>query len=145
MSATDTFPIKKDNNFISAINGNIVHVTVNNFITTDKKPYVGLSNQGNNHENNLFDNISSNNSKGLINRPYSSDNKQRGDIHNNTTKLTVGKSEVNRNLFSNYFNSSYGGLYNKSSPYDSKITNKLSSTATKPIAKKQIRNPMMAF
>lgn len=38
MLATDSFPQKKDNNFISAINGNIVHVTVNNFITTDKKP-----------------------------------------------------------------------------------------------------------
>ncbi len=38
MMATDTFPSKKDNNFISTINGNIVHVTVNNFITTDKKP-----------------------------------------------------------------------------------------------------------
>ena len=36
--ATDSFPAnKKDNNFISTINGNIVHVTVNNFITTDKK------------------------------------------------------------------------------------------------------------
>ncbi len=29
---------KKDNNFINTINGNVVHVTVNNFITTDKKP-----------------------------------------------------------------------------------------------------------
>lgn len=37
MVATSTFPVKKDNNFINTINGNIVHVTVNNFITTDKK------------------------------------------------------------------------------------------------------------
>ena len=28
----------KDDRFVSTINGNIVHVTVNNFITTDKKP-----------------------------------------------------------------------------------------------------------
>ena len=27
-----------DDRFISTINGNIVHVTVNNFINTDKKP-----------------------------------------------------------------------------------------------------------
>lgn len=39
MSNTDNFGMKKDNNFINTINGNIVHVTVNNFITTDKKPY----------------------------------------------------------------------------------------------------------
>ena len=36
--ATESFPTKKDNNFISTINGNIVHLTVNNFINTDKKP-----------------------------------------------------------------------------------------------------------
>lgn len=53
MVATDTFPLKKDNNFISSINGNIVHVTVNNFITTDKKPA----------------------DKSHLTRPYSSDNK----------------------------------------------------------------------
>jgi len=37
MAATDSFPIKKDNGFLGTINGNIVHVTVNNFITSDKK------------------------------------------------------------------------------------------------------------
>ncbi len=56
MMATDSFPVKKDNNFISAINGNIVHVTVNNFITTDKK----LERPGD---------------KSHLMRPYSSDNK----------------------------------------------------------------------
>lgn len=30
-------PFKKENNFINNINGNIVHVTVNNFITSEKK------------------------------------------------------------------------------------------------------------
>ena len=55
MVATDNFPMKKDNNFISSINGNIVHVTVNNFITTDKKPA----------------------DKSHLTRPYSSDNKER--------------------------------------------------------------------
>jgi len=56
MVATDSFN-KNDNNFISAINGNIVHVTVNNFITTDKKA------------------IDSSINKGHLTRPYSSDNK----------------------------------------------------------------------
>lgn len=59
MAATDSFPMKKDNNFINTINGNIVHVTVNNFITTDKKP-----------EQRSID-------KSHLNRPYSSDNKDR--------------------------------------------------------------------
>lgn len=59
MNATDSFPIKKENNFISAINGNIVHVTVNNFITTDKKP----------------EKVAENHSH--LTRPYSSDNKER--------------------------------------------------------------------
>jgi hypothetical protein len=54
MISTDTFGGKKDNNFISSINGNIVHVTVNNFITTDKKPLEKPSH---------------------LTRPYSSDNK----------------------------------------------------------------------
>ena len=56
MVATDTFPLKKDSNFISAINGNIVHVTVNNFITTDKKAERPVD-------------------KSHLTRPYSSDNK----------------------------------------------------------------------
>lgn len=57
MVSTDTFPSqKKDNNFMGAINGNIVHVTVNNFINTDKKSV-------------LVDN------KSHLVRPYSSDNK----------------------------------------------------------------------
>lgn len=60
MNATDSFPTKKDNNFISAINGNIVHVTVNNFIATDKKPERSLD-------------------KSHIIRPFSSDNKERID------------------------------------------------------------------
>lgn len=55
MVSTDNNPIKKDNNFINTINGNIVHVTVNNFITTDKKP----------------------GDKSHLTRPYSSDNKER--------------------------------------------------------------------
>ena len=59
MAGTNTFPIKKDNNFINTINGNIVHVTVNNFITTDKKPE------------------QRNADKSHLNRPYSSDNKER--------------------------------------------------------------------
>lgn len=58
MVATDSFPSKKDNNFISTINGNIVHVTVNNFITTDKKPDRPMD-------------------KSHLTRPYSSDNKER--------------------------------------------------------------------
>ncbi len=58
MVATDTFPMKKDNNFINTINGNIVHVTVNNFITTDKKA------------DRFVD-------KSHLTRPYSSDNKER--------------------------------------------------------------------
>lgn len=58
MNATDPFPGKKNNNFINAINGNIVHVTVNNFITTEKKPGRPLE-------------------KSHLNRPYSSDNKGR--------------------------------------------------------------------
>jgi hypothetical protein len=138
MSATDNFPIKKDNNFISSINGNIVHVTVNNFITTDKKPFVGINSQGqnNSHGNNPYDNSNSNNSKGIVSRPYSSDNKERGDVLNNTTKPIGSKNEVNRNLFSNYDNTAYGGLYGKSSPYDGKITNKLASTVNKPVPKK---------
>lgn len=56
MANTGNFPEKKDNNFISSINGNIVHVTVNNFITTDKKPDRSVD-------------------KSYLNRPYSSDNK----------------------------------------------------------------------
>jgi hypothetical protein len=94
MSATDNFPIKKDNNFISSINGNIVHVTVNNFITTDKKPFVGINGQGqsNSHGNNPYDNNNSNNSKGVVSRPYSSDNKERGDVLNNTTKPIGSKN-----------------------------------------------------
>ena len=60
MNATDSFPVKKDNNFISSISGNIVHVTVNNFITTDKKP------------DRLVDNSH-------MTRPFSSDNKERLD------------------------------------------------------------------
>lgn len=56
MATTDTFPVKKDNNFISSINGNIVHVTVNNFINTDKKVDKSVD-------------------KSYLNRPYSSDNK----------------------------------------------------------------------
>lgn len=59
MAATSSFPIKKDNNFINTINGNIVHVTVNNFINTDKKP----------DDRNV--------EKPHLNRPYSSDNKER--------------------------------------------------------------------
>lgn len=59
MVATDCFPLKKDNNFINAINGNIVHVTVNNFITTDKKPELRPTD------------------KSHLTRPYSSDNKDR--------------------------------------------------------------------
>ncbi len=59
MVATTSFPIKKDNNFINTINGNIVHVTVNNFITTDKK----------------LD--QSYNDRSHLTRPYSSDNKER--------------------------------------------------------------------
>lgn len=57
---TDNFS-RKDNNFINTINGNIVHVTVNNFITTDKKV----------NDNNLASN------KSHLTRPYSSDNKER--------------------------------------------------------------------
>lgn len=59
MVAKSSFPIKKDNNFINTINGNIVHVTVNNFITTDKKP------------------DQSYNDRSHLTRPYSSDNKER--------------------------------------------------------------------
>lgn len=58
MVSTDSFPTK-ENNFISSINGNIVHVTVNNFITTDKKPNDTTVN------------------KSHLTRPYSSDNKER--------------------------------------------------------------------
>lgn len=58
MNATDPFPAKTSNNFISAINGNIVHVTVNNFISTEKKLVRALE-------------------KPHLNRPYSSDNKGR--------------------------------------------------------------------
>ena len=49
--------MKKQGNLVNNINGNIVHVTVNNFITTDKK---------------------SEQNKNIINtRPYSSDQKDR--------------------------------------------------------------------
>ena len=49
--------MKKEGNLVNNINGNIVHVTVNNFITTDKKPEAN---------------------KNMPNtRPYSSDQKDR--------------------------------------------------------------------
>lgn len=49
---------KNEGSFINNINGNIVHVTVNNFITSDKKSEI----QG----------------KNIVNtRPYSSDQKDR--------------------------------------------------------------------
>lgn len=49
---------RNEGNFINNINGNIVHVTVNNFITSDKKGEI----QGKNSVNT---------------RPYSSDQKDR--------------------------------------------------------------------
>lgn len=50
--------MRNEGNLINNINGNIVHVTVNNFITSDKKP------EGQ--------------SKTAVNtRPYSSDQKDR--------------------------------------------------------------------
>ena len=53
---TSGYPTKKENNLINTINGNVVHVTVNNFITTEKK---SLPNEY----------------KNQVMRPYSSDNK----------------------------------------------------------------------
>lgn len=76
MNATDSFPAKKDNNFISTINGNIVHVTVNNFITTDKKSERPTDNHSH------------------LTRPYSSDNKDRLE-----KEMRSGKFEPKKNLF----------------------------------------------
>lgn len=107
MIATDTFPSKKDNNFISSINGNIVHVTVNNFITTDKKP-----------------NLDSNNNKSHLTRPYSSDNKQRIE-----RDIRTGKFEPKKNLFT--YDTSF------KSPYDTKLATKLGPTVVGKVVKKK--------
>lgn len=96
MVATDNFQ-KKDNNFISAINGNIVHVTVNNFITTDKK---------------LIDTSAN---KAHLTRPYSSDNKER-------VQKQAKRMEPKSKLFG--YDNLQNSL---KSPYDAKLTTKIAS------------------
>lgn len=81
-----------DGNFINNINGNIVHVTVNNFITSDKKSET----QGKNAINT---------------RPYSSDQKDRDRDRD--------KKIINPKKILAYDTSA---LLSFKSPYDTKLT-----------------------
>jgi hypothetical protein len=70
---------------VSTINGNIVHVTVNNFITTDKKPQPGPS-------------------KIYNTRPFSSDGKdrERRGYNNPATKIHPSDSNTSTNFKNPY-------------------------------------------
>ncbi len=106
-----------DDRFISTINGNIVHVTVNNFINTEKKPT---------NETPV---------KVYNTRPFSSDAKDREKKNPNQTNPTANK------LFP--YDSSLSTTFKN--PYEMKMIGKIGTNMKGAKKKEEIKNPIMTY
>lgn len=106
---------KKDDRFVSTINGNIVHVTVNNFITTDKQ-----AQQQQQTPSKLYNN-----------RPFSSDTKERKEraYQQQASKIHPSDSSLSSTL---------------KNPYEAKLANKV-GLHPRGKKKEESRNLMMIY
>ena len=101
--------------------GNIVHVTVNNFINTEKKPPANDTA-----------------AKTYNTRPFSSDAKDR----EKKAQQNVTTNPINQKLFP-YDTSGMATTFKN--PYEMKMIGKIGTNLKNPKKKEEIRNPIMAY